>query len=281
MFENMTLTQWEQTSRSKLESSWNLHTLLPNLDFFILLSSVSGVVGNPGQSNYAAGCTFQDALAWHRNQRGQKAIAIDLGVMRGVGIVAETERLQQHFQRSKGFIEVEEAEFLSLLDICCDPSYHPQGPQCQMLMGLETPASLLARSLESPELLQRPLFAHFSQLPGGSSNSSRDGTPGGGVVDAARIFRQVESAAERAQVVVEALSQRLARTLSIKLEDVDAHQALHAYGVDSLIAVELRSWLGKEFAADVPVFEIVSGKTIEAVGELVAKTSRIEKKSVR
>lgn len=39
--------------------------------------------------------------------------------------------------------------------------------------------------------------------------------------------------------------------------------------------------MGKEFAADVPVFEIVSGKTIEAVGELVAKTSRIEKKARR
>ena len=276
MFENMTLTQWEQTSRSKVESSWNLHTLLPDLDFFILLSSVSGVVGNPGQSNYAAGCSFQDALARHRSQCGQKAVSIDLGVMRSIGIVAETKRLQQHFQSSKGFIQVEEAEFLSLLDICCDPSYHPEGHRCQMVMGLETPASLLARSLEPPEVLQRPLFARFSQLPGRSGTSS-DGTAGG--IDAARLFRQVESAAERAQVVVEALSKRLARTLSIKLEDVDTHQALHAYGVDSLIAVELRSWLGKEFAADVPVFEIVSGKTIEAVGELVAKTSRIDKRA--
>ena len=277
MFENMTLTQWEQTSRSKVESSWNLHTLLPDLDFFILLSSISGVVGNPGQSNYAAGCTFQDALARHRSQRGQKAISIDLGVMRSIGVVAETERLQKHFQSSKGFIQVEEAEFLSLLDICCDPSYHPEGDRCQMVMGLETPASLLARSLEPPDLLQRPLFARFSQLPGRSSSSSSNGTADG--VDAARLFRQAESAAERAQVVVEALSNRLARTLSIKLEDVDTHQALHAYGVDSLIAVELRSWLGKEFAADVPVFEIVSGKTIEAVGGLVAKTSRVEKRA--
>ena len=276
MFENMTLTQWEQTSRSKVESSWNLHTMLPDLDFFILLSSVSGVVGNPGQSNYAAGCTFQDALARHRSQCGQKAISIDLGVMRNIGVVAETERLQQHFQSSKGFIQVEEAEFLSLLDICCDPSYHPKGHQCQMVMGLETPVSLLARSLEPPEVLQSPLFARFSQLPG-RSGSSLDGKAGS--VDAARLFRQVESVAERAQVVVEALSKRLARTLSIKLEDVDTHQALHAYGVDSLIAVELRSWLGKEFAADVPVFEIVSGKTIEAVGELVAKTSRVEKRA--
>jgi acyl carrier protein len=273
MFENMTLPQWEQTSRSKVEASWNLHTLLPDLDFLILLSSVSGVVGNPGQSNYAAGCTFQDALARHRNQRGQKAIAIDLGVMRSIGVVAETERLQQHFQSSRGFVPVEEAEFLSLLDICCAPSYHPEAHRCQMVMGLETPASLSARSLEPPEVLQRPLFARFSQLPGRASDGGSSSSD-----DAARLFRQAESAAKRAQVVVEALSKRLARTLSIKLEDVDTHQALHAYGVDSLIAVELRSWLGTEFLADIPVFEIVSGKTIEAVGELVASTSRVKKR---
>lgn len=272
MFENMTLTQWEQTSRSKIEASWNLHTLLPSLDFFILLSSVSGVVGNPGQSNYAAGCTFQDALARQRNQHGQKAISIDLGVMRSIGVVAESERLQQHFQGFKGFIPIEEAEFLSLLNICCDPAYQPGAHQSQVVMGLETPASLLARSLEPPEPLQRPLFARFSQLPGRPGGRGS----GDGDVDAARLFRQLESPAERAQVVVDALSKRLARTLSIKLEDVDTHQALHAYGVDSLIAVELRSWLGKEFAADVPVFEIVSGKTIEAIGELVARTTRIE-----
>lgn len=266
----MTLAQWEQTSFSKVESSWNLHTLLPKLDFFILLSSVSGVVGNPGQSNYAAGCTFQDALSRHRNEGGQKAISIDLGVMRSIGVVAETERLQRRFQNAQAFMQIEETEFLSLLDICCDPSYHPQGHQCQMVMGLETPASLLTRSVEPPEVLQRPLFAHFSQRAD-VSGSTGDG------VDAARLFRQAESVPERAQVVVEALSKRLARTLSIKFEDVDTHQALHAYGVDSLIAVELRTWLGKEFAADVSVFEIVSGKTIEAVGELVAKTSGIEK----
>ncbi|KAF1974305.1 polyketide synthase PksD [Bimuria novae-zelandiae CBS 107.79] len=276
LFENMSLTQWEHTSSSKVDASWNLHTLLPNLDFFILLSSVSGVVGNPGQSNYAAGCTFQDALALHRSQGGQKAVSIDLGVMRSVGVIAESEQLQKHFQGSKGFVQIEEVEFLSLLDICCNPSFYPEGHQCQMVMGLETPASLIARSLELPEVLQRPLFARFSQIPG-RSDSSSDGTAGG--VDAGRLFRQAESTAERAQVVVEALSKRLARTLSIKYEDVDTHQALHAYGVDSLIAVELRTWLGKEFAADVPVFEIVSGKTIEAVGELVAKTSAIEKKA--
>ena len=88
--------------------------------------------------------------------------------------IKESERLQQHFQGFKGFVPIEEAEFLSLLDICCDPSYQPGPHQSQVVMGLETPASLQARSLEPPELLQRPLFARFSQLPG------RHGGRGGG-----------------------------------------------------------------------------------------------------
>ncbi|CAI6290866.1 unnamed protein product [Periconia digitata] len=272
LFQNMTLPQWQQTSLSKIESSYNLHTLLPQLSFFIMLSSVSGVVGNPGQSNYASGCTFQDALAQQRNASGQKAISIDLGVMKSIGVVAETEKLQQRFSNAKAFMQIEEDEFFGLLEVCCDPEFRPRGSACQMVMGLETPASLMAKGVEAPEVLQRPLFARFSQradVAGGGDGADGD--------DAARLFRLAESLPERAKVVVEALSKRLARTLSIKFEDVDTHQALHAYGVDSLIAVELRTWLGKEFAADVSVFDIVSGKTIEAVGELVAKTTGVDK----
>jgi hypothetical protein len=81
-------------------------------------------------------------------------------MMRGIGVIAESERLQQRFQSSaKGFVPVEEAEFLSLLDVCCDPAFCPQGRQCQLIMGLETPTSLLARAQEPPEVLQRQLFA--------------------------------------------------------------------------------------------------------------------------
>ncbi|KAI0198168.1 KR domain-containing protein [Astrocystis sublimbata] len=320
LFDNMTLKQWEKTARSKIDSSWNLHAQLPvDLEFFIMLSSVSGVVGNPGQSNYAAGCTFQDALARHRNnisrshghpqQQCPKTISIDLGVMRGVGIVAETERLQRHFFQTDssatdarpdnnspssknhscaaaGFVPVNEAELLSLLDICCDPTYQTEKDgdvrYGQVVVGLETPASFSLHAgthAAPPEILQRPLFARLSSVGRGASQDiDKSGGDGGGDMNAAYAFRCAESVAARATVVVEALSVRLARTLSMDRGDVDAYRALHAYGVDSLIAVELRSWLGREFAADVPVFEIVSGKTVQAVGELVARTSRIEMK---
>lgn len=44
----------------------------PSLDFFIMLSSLSGIVGSRGQANYAAGNTFQDAFA--QSQRKSKHI---------------------------------------------------------------------------------------------------------------------------------------------------------------------------------------------------------------
>ncbi|KAK7972306.1 hypothetical protein PG988_006440 [Apiospora saccharicola] len=87
---------WIRTMDSKVATSWNLHTLLGGLDFMILFSSVSGIVGNPGQSNYAAGCTFQDTLAHWRTRHGWQTTAIDLGVVSDVGVVAETDHLKRH-----------------------------------------------------------------------------------------------------------------------------------------------------------------------------------------
>lgn len=51
---------------------------------------------------------------------------------------------------------------------------------------------------------------------------------------------------------------------------------LHAYGVDSLLAVELRNLIANDFAADVPVFELVSGRTVRSVADLMEDCSHIE-----
>lgn len=266
----MTHQQWERTVRSKVLTSWNLHTLLPDLDFFIMLASVSGLVGNPGQSNYAAGCTFQDSLARHRTSRGQNAISIDLGPMRTVGVVAETKAFQKAFDAFT--IPVEEDEFLSLMSICCDPSRGAiSAAECQITMGLTTPAEMLSRSIAPPEFLQRPLFAYFGRSWGVSGDASTANKN-----NITELFRQSISAEGRALVVIEALSIKLARALSIESSDVDVEQPLHAFGVDSLVAVELRNWIAKQFAADLPVFEIMGGRTVAAIGDLITKTSQIK-----
>ncbi|KAF2829294.1 polyketide synthase PksD [Ophiobolus disseminans] len=274
-FDNMASLQWAQTIRSKVHSSWNLHTLLPqDLDFFILLSSIAGVIGNIGQSNYGAGCTFQDALARYRVQHKQRATSVDLGLMRTIGIVAETERLHDNFKGSKSLGQIEENEFLALLDIYCDPNRADTlltPGKCQVAVGLVTPADMLARDEEPVEILQRPLFAAFSQARGISHSTVQNTT------SPAASFHAAETDEQRALIVVEALARKLARALSIAPEDVDVDKPLHAFGVDSLVAVELRNWIGKEFAADVAVFDIMRGRTVAAIGELITKMSQVRR----
>ena len=62
--------------RTKALGTWNLHlhTTAQPLDFFIMLSSVSGIIGWRGQTNYAASNTFLDALAHHRRARAPAAV---------------------------------------------------------------------------------------------------------------------------------------------------------------------------------------------------------------
>jgi acyl carrier protein len=61
--------------------------------------------------------------------------------------------------------------------------------------------------------------------------------------------------------------------MSIAPEDVELGKPLSSYGVDSLMAVELRNWIRRDFGAPVAVFDIMGGVPIRAVGELVVARS--------
>ncbi|KAF9636566.1 polyketide synthase [Lasiodiplodia theobromae] len=95
LFENMTLSDYTSVLHPKVAGAWALHRALstasPNpLDFFILLSSASGIVGVRGQAAYAAASTFLDAFARHlRAVHGVPATSLDLAAVRGVGYIAE------------------------------------------------------------------------------------------------------------------------------------------------------------------------------------------------
>jgi hypothetical protein len=64
------------------------------MDFFILLSSITGIVGTGGQANYAAANTYMDALALSRLESGEKAVSLDLGWIESAGNVAENKEVE-------------------------------------------------------------------------------------------------------------------------------------------------------------------------------------------
>ena len=53
IFANATFEDWQQMMGTKVQGAWHLHELFPNLDFFVSLSSIVGVIGRIGTSLYA------------------------------------------------------------------------------------------------------------------------------------------------------------------------------------------------------------------------------------
>lgn len=120
----MTYKQWRDVIDCKVQGTWNLHEAIESqpaakyqpLDFFVLFSSLAGLGGQVGQTNYAAANTFQDAFVQYRRERGLACSALDIGIMEGVGILArETRRLEA--LRSVEHHVLHERELLDALEL--------------------------------------------------------------------------------------------------------------------------------------------------------------------
>ena len=115
----MTRDQFHDTIVPKVYGSWNIHKHFPkDLDFYILLSSAYGYAGARSQGNYAAGNSYQDALAHYRRSKGLNACTIDVVMVLGVGFLAEdttTTRVHDNVM-SWSFLGIYEREFLGILE---------------------------------------------------------------------------------------------------------------------------------------------------------------------
>lgn len=259
-------------TKPKVHGSWNLHTLLPrDLEFFILLSSMAGIVGAPGQANYAAGNTFQDALARYRVSHGEKAASIDLGAVLSTGYVAEHTEARKVIE-SSGFPPNSEAELLSLLEVLCDPSLEILSPmKSHVILGLPTPATLRAQGIEEPPWIGRPQFKALHLADGCSTFAA---TTVGETVTTSVLLSDADSIDQAADIISRALSRKLSRVLSLPPEDVDMTLSMHALGVDSLIAVEIRNWFYKEVNAEVTLLEVLGNDSGSDFCLEVAKAGR-------
>ncbi|KAM0178647.1 hypothetical protein ACHAPC_008358 [Botrytis cinerea] len=212
-----------KTVRSKVNTSWNLLKLLPkDINCFIFLSPIAGINGSPEQSNYAAGCTFQDVLARSRS------VAINLGWMRTIGIIAETKEPQRSHQNVGDMSQVE-ADFFVLLEHYCNPLLPLSAPQdSQVLIGVVTQAHVHARDDAPIDALKRPFFASFNapQLYDVKQHESTVATQEDRVV----LFWQAVPPQDRSIVAVSVLKARLARALDASVDDVDSHRNLLDYG---------------------------------------------------
>lgn len=270
--EKMSFEDWELSIKPKVQGTWNLHNLLPRgMEFFICLSSISGIIGSGAQANYAAGNTYMDALVHHRIARGEKATSIDLGWMKSEGVIAETEFLEKGITAAGYLIPISQRNFHALLDFHCDPNLdRATSLTCQPIIGLETPAAMRAKGSVEPHWMKRSTFRHLHQM--GLDESLSNDTEK--AVDYVALFHGATSLEDATRIVTDNLVKKIARALSVPSDDIDTSKPLHAYGVDSLLAVELRNYFSKELGVDVTIFDLMGGENFDAVGMTVASRSK-------
>lgn len=267
----MTFEDWKASVHPKVRGSWNLHQLLPKgMYFFILLSSLCGIVGKETTANYAAGNSYMDALAHHRLQSGERAASLDLGIMEEEGLLAENEDLMARMKAPGNLVPILSSQLHALLDFYCNPEQNLlTSLQCQAIVGIENPANLRSKGIEPASWMYQPAFRHFFQM----DKTSNIDTGSDKVVDFATVFTTVGSVAAAGMLVADALMDKLSSSISIAKEDMNVDKPMHQYGVDSLVAIELRNWFAKKLNADVAVFDILGDSTLADIGVLAAGRS--------
>ncbi|KAI5865333.1 reducing type I polyketide synthase [Durotheca rogersii] len=278
--ENMTHENYLAAVRPKVQGTWNLHNQFQGLDFFVMLSSLVGVGGNSSQSNYAAGGSFQDAVARHRSSKGLPAVSLDLGMIASVGYVARTSGVKDRLAR-QGYKLVSEDEVLRLVEDSIARPYRQQG-QSQVLIGISTDMETVSRD-DSPfvaDVRFSGLMRESSSRSGGGSSNGKDGGASS-AQDLSSSIAGAESLEAAVESVSRAIAVKMAGMFGLPEEEVSPTAPMSQYGVDSLVAVELRNWLSSATQSEVSVFEIMQSKSLKSLAAVACNKSRLRPKELQ
>jgi NADPH:quinone reductase-like Zn-dependent oxidoreductase/acyl carrier protein len=239
----------------KVDGAWNLHTLTQDteLDFFVLFSSAASILGSPGQAHYSAANAFLDALAWHRHALGRPALSINWGPWADVGLAARPERL--HHVTQLGVEPMPAADGIRTL------SHLLRMPATQVAV-LYVDWAKWRNGL--PGGLNRPLLADLGrESVRGELPTDHPGGPGDRLIGALRGAGPMES-----QRLLESyLRDQLASKLGLTPSRLDIHLPISQLGVDSLVAVELRTQIERDLGLVVPVVQLLDGQSVSGLAD--------------
>ncbi|OTA81899.1 hypothetical protein M434DRAFT_37315 [Hypoxylon sp. CO27-5] len=273
VFDHMDYGSWRAAIDPKVKASWNLHVELPReLDFFVMLSSVMGVLGTGSLAGYNAGNTYQDALARYRVTQGECGVSLDIGGVVDGGYLTGLDNFIAGMQRAKEFVPMCTREVCALLNIYCNPNttISRDTISCQAIVGIQPPA-YWKTGQAIPWTMEQPFWQHMHHVPRPQGQVKEDETEAGESRTDSKerhsIVQELESKGLlTAEFVSQAIMQRVSTMLGIPADRIDKQKPMHLYGLDSLSAIDLRNWVSEVFSADLPVFEILGGVNFDAVG---------------
>ncbi|MFI1169831.1 SDR family NAD(P)-dependent oxidoreductase, partial [Streptomyces sp. NPDC020801] len=238
----LTPQRLDDVFRPKVDAALNLHELAGELSAFVLFSSVAGVLGTPGQGNYAAANTFLDALAEHRRERGLPATSLAWGLWAQDSDSAMTGSLDHtDLTRIKrmGLAAIPTAEGLRMFDVGL-----ASGRATVVPIRLDTSAFRDGQGQPVPSVLRGLVRVAPARRTAAAAKAAWSSL-------GQRLAGLPE--AEREQTVLDLVRTEVAAVLGhADVQSLGADDSFKDIGFDSLTAVELRNRLNEAVGLRLP-----------------------------
>ena len=242
----------EKVLGPKVYGTWHLHEAAlsqASLKFFITYSSISAVLGAPGQGNYAAGNHFMDLLMHWRVARGLPGLSVNWGPWAEVGMAATLSQQQIKSIEERGIKFVKPAEGMRAL---------------WKALGRGRAQSMIGEFDWDRYVTSQPvadaLFREVLPKGGGPVAS----------IDLEALLTQTRS--DREAAIREILRARVASVLRFDSpEDVEFDAKFVELGLDSLAAVELKNALEATFRIPLPTSALFDHPAIQSLTEFISR----------
>jgi acyl transferase domain-containing protein len=246
---DMTDDDMETVFGPKVQGTWNLHELLADesLHHFVLFSSAAGLLGSPGQANYAAANAFMDAVAQLRRRQGLPALSVDWGAW--AAGMADRDNLERQRSRQGQLVIPVDAGMALMFDLLATAA-------TQSLVMPLTRAQLAAAAA-SPLLSE---LVDATEIPR-EADERRD--------RGAEILAAPPE--EQAAMMLVVLRTRIGGVLGLDADAVEPHRGLIELGLDSIMIVEMTTRLSIELGIGLNPREVFQETSVQTLAATLLK----------
>ncbi|WP_034992390.1 type I polyketide synthase [Beijerinckia mobilis] len=216
------------------------------LDYFILFSSATTVIGNPGQAAYVAANAFLEGMARRRRRAGLPGLAVAWGAIEDVGVLVNSKAVRESLAKRAGVKGLKARDGLDLMQMMME--HYP----AEAVIAVSPMDWASAR--EHLSILRSPTY---SRLPQSNEQEASERNS----LDLRELLAQ-GTIEEVQKTVADEIVKEIARVLRLPPTDVGRNKPLAEIGLDSLMAVELALALEERFGLDAPLTHSASGLTV-------------------
>jgi NADPH:quinone reductase-like Zn-dependent oxidoreductase/acyl carrier protein len=251
--------RFERVMAPKMRGAWLLHehSMTRPLDFFMMLSSISSLLGNVGQANYAAANAFLDHFAHYRRALGLPAVTVNWGALADVGVAARNQALEQMLA-SAGIRSLPIAQAVAAIGGVLE-----QNPVQIGVFDLDWQKWASVASHLAALSIYREVIAARAKSTGALA-----------LTPAMRLRCKMAllDHHERQGYLQSILAEALAQVLQLPVSQIGTEDQIAHLGLDSLMTVELRNSLQGKYGLEISTVGLLKGGSIGYLaGQILAK----------